>query len=162
MTRKQIIPAAWQEGHDHSDCVARAVSAAEEICKKKGARLTQLRQRVLELVWRSHKPVRAYALLDEISKENKSAAPPTVYRALDFLMEQGLVHRIQSLNAYVGCTTPGHAHKGVFLICNDCGEALEIADGSVAKSINRFANDLGFQLSTHWVEAAGSCPGCQA
>lgn len=161
MTIEKSLPEAWQDEHDHDACVADALSVAEKICREKGARLTPIRQRVLELVWRSHKPVGAYALLDEIKPEHKSAAPPTVYRALDFLMEQGLVHRIQSLNAYVGCSTPDHLHKSIFLICNDCGDALEIEDETVAESINEFATGLGFQLDSQSVEAAGLCPGCQ-
>ena len=101
MSLEKEIPQAWQRDHDHSACVEHAVARAKQVCEEKGVRLTPMRLRVLELVWRSHKPIGAYALLDEIKLEHKSAAPPTVYRALDFLMEQGLVHRIQSLNAFV-------------------------------------------------------------
>ena len=99
MAKEQNIPAIWQTGHDHSSCVEDALAAAHEVCSTKGARLTPLRERILELVWLSHKPVGAYTLLDLIKLEHNSAAPPTIYRALDFLMEHGLVHRIKSLNA---------------------------------------------------------------
>ena len=161
MTARQNLPVAWQEEHDHDACLADAISVAKNICQNKGVRLTRIRQRVLELVWRSHRPVGAYALLDVIKPDHRSAAPPTIYRALDFLMEQGLVHRIQSLNAYVGCNDPGHAQKGIFLICNECGDALEIEDETVASSIKKSATGLGFYLSSQSVEAVGLCPGCQ-
>ena len=142
-------------------CVEDALAAAHEVCLKKGARLTPLRERVLELVWRSHKPVGAYELLDSIKHEHKSAAPPTIYRALDFLMEHGLIHRIKSLNAYIGCIAPGHDHNIIFLICNECGSALEFQNNSVSGKINAFAADLGFELTSQSVEAAGLCPGCK-
>ena len=127
----------------------------------KGVRLTPMRLRILELIWRSHKPIGAYALLDEIKLEHKSAAPPTVYRALDFLIEHGLVHRIQSLNAFVGCNDPGHVHSGIILICNDCGDALEMDDVKILETIASYTNDLGFQLLSQSIEATGICPGCR-
>ena len=163
MVWKKDILYAWQDDqHDHEACVVSATSMAQDICLKKGARLTPIRQRVLELVWGSHKPVGAYEILDEIKSEHKLSAPPTVYRALDFLMEHGFVHRIQSLNAYIGCSDPGHIYKGIILICNKCSRVLEVEDKSVSGSIKSFTSKLGFKLSTQSVEAAGLCPGCQA
>src|SRR5918999_799750 len=103
--------------HDHLSCIGDALDRAAVLCDQRGARLTPLRRRVLELVWRGHEPVGAYDLLAQMGR----AAPPTVYRALDFLIEQGLVHRIESLNAYVGCDRPEAAHASQFLICTDCG-----------------------------------------
>lgn len=82
--------------HDHRACIARAVAKAEALCRDRGVRLTELRRRVLELVWRAHEPIGAYGVLELLRTENDSAAPPTVYRALDFLVEQGLVHRVES------------------------------------------------------------------
>ena len=161
MAQKQDETVAWQKNHDHTECVANAILLAQQVCMKKGVRLTPLRRRVLELIWRSHKPSGAYALLDAIKLEHKSAAPPTVYRALDFLKEHGLVHRIESLNAYVGCNYPGHAHHSVILVCDGCGGASEIEDELVTESIRTFATGLGFELSSQSVEAAGLCPGCQ-
>jgi len=90
--------------HDHSRCVSHALAEAETICARQGLRLTALRKRVLELVWASHKPLGAYDILGVLSDEDgRRAAPPTVYRALDFLLENGLVHRIASLNAITDC-----------------------------------------------------------
>ena len=96
--------------------------------RQKGVRFTPLRRRVLELVWSSHKPVGAYALLDQLRNEDLGSAPPTVYRALDFLIENGLIHRIERMNAFVGCSHPGEAHRGFFLICGDCGNAEELRE----------------------------------
>jgi Fur family zinc uptake transcriptional regulator len=99
--------------HDHSHCVHSALSEADTLCAQKGLRLTALRRRVLELVWQSHKPLGAYDILAVLSEQDgRRAAPPTVYRALDFLLENGLVHRISSLNAFVGCVHPGARASG--------------------------------------------------
>ena len=161
MPLENDIPHAWDKDHDQVACVEHAVAKAHEICSKKGVRLTPMRLRILELVWRSRKPIGAYALLDEIKLEHKSAAPPTVYRALDFLMEHGLVHRIQSLNAFVGCNDPGHVHSGIILICKDCGDALEMDDVKISETIASFTKNLGFQLSSQSIEATGICPVCR-
>ncbi len=103
--------------HDHGHCVATALDAAASLCQRRRARLTPLRRRVLELVWRSHEPQGAYDILDTLGERGRRAAPPTVYRALDFLLGQGLIHRIESLNAFVGCRDPDTPHAGQFLIC---------------------------------------------
>lgn len=149
------------EGHDHGTCVAEALEAAEAICAKRGARLTKLRRRVLELIWSSHAPVGAYDLLRRLSREHESAAPPTVYRALDFLLDQGLIHRIESLNAFVGCAGPSEAHAGQFLICRDCGIAAEMHDRRVNQAIGRSAAELGFAVEQATVELRGLCPTCR-
>ncbi|MDX1710009.1 MAG: transcriptional repressor, partial [Rhodovibrionaceae bacterium] len=112
--------------HDHRHCVEQALGEAADLCRQRGARLTPIRRRVLELVWASHKAVGAYEILDALRSEHAGAAPPTVYRALDFLIAQGFVHRIESLNAFVGCPHPADRHAGQFLICLDCGAAAEL------------------------------------
>ncbi|MEI9982345.1 MAG: transcriptional repressor [Aliidongia sp.] len=101
---------------------------AETVCTTRGVRLTELRRQVLELVWRRHEPVGAYDLLDELKVTHRRAAPPTVYRALEFLIDQGLVHRLESLNAYIGCTRPEELHAGQFLICTRCDSIGELDD----------------------------------
>ena len=108
---KRVRPKFDSDGHDHRRCVADALDKAEALCSDRGARLTKLRCRVLELVWNSHAPIGAYDVLRRLSQEHQSAAPPTVYRALDFLLEQGLIHRIESLNAYIGCPVPESTTK---------------------------------------------------
>lgn len=147
--------------HDHQRCVTDALAAAEEECRRRGARLTDIRRRVLELVWAGHRPVGAYALLEALGKDGRSAAPPTVYRALDFLVEQGLVHRIAQLNAFVGCCRPGSPHNGQFLLCGQCGTAVELDDADVDTAVERAAERLGFSVTRRTVEIEGLCPQCR-
>jgi len=147
--------------HDHVRCVAEALSEAARLCRDRGARLTPLRTRVLEIVWQSHKPLGAYDILAVLGDEGRSAAPPTVYRALEFLLEQGLVHRLSSLNAFVGCSRPGHAGSGQFLICRACGNAAEMNDGGIERAIARGAASQGFEVNRHTVEVSGVCPECR-
>lgn len=148
--------------HDHGACVKDALARAEDVCASQGARLTAQRARVLELVWSSHKPRGAYAILEDLSKDGKRVAPLTVYRALDFLLEQGLIHRIESQNAFVGCPTPGTAHSGQFLVCEKCGDATELVDPRIAQAINETALAQGFTVTRQTVEVTGICPACRA
>lgn len=149
--------------HDHRHCVADALKAAEAICAERGLRFTELRRRVFKLVWRGkgHQPVRAYDLLAALSREGQVAAPPTVYRALDFLVENGLVHRIETLNAFVGCGEPGGAHSGQFLICRHCGTVAELDDPAIARTIAAKAKALGFAPDDQTIEVTGLCPICR-
>ena len=147
--------------HDHVRCVADAMSDAIRLCRERGVRLTRLRTRVLEIVWQNHKPLGAYDILAVLAAEGRSAAPPTVYRALEFLLEQGLAHRLSSLNAFVGCSLPGHAGSGQFLICRSCGNAAELNDGGVERAITRSAASQGFAVQRHTVEISGVCPDCR-
>lgn len=156
-----LLPFAG-ERHDHGLCVAHALGEAERLCARRGARLTTLRKRVLALVWTSHSPVGAYDLLGHLSQEHGRAAPPTVYRALEFLLEQGLVHRIESLNAFVGCADPGQSHSGQFLICRDCGAAAEMQDHTIDRAISAQAAACGFAVEGKTVEVRGLCPTCQS
>lgn len=153
------FPAA---GHDHQACVAGALAAAEAECRRRGARLTDVRRRVLELVWQQgHAPVGAYALLETLVGEGFCAAPPTVYRALDFLLAHGLIHRIERLNAYTGCSRPGVPHAGQFLLCERCGTAVELDDPAIDAAIAAAAARLGFTVSRQTVEVDGLCPACR-
>ena len=146
--------------HDHASCVEDALSAAETRCAARGARLTILRRRVLEIVWSGHRPIGAYDVLGELSSDGRRAAPPTVYRALDFLLQHGLVHRVASLNAYVGCAHPGHPGEGQFLICTQCGVAAELREPSISDAIESVAVTRGFLPHAHTVEISGVCPNC--
>lgn len=148
-------------GHDHRQCVKEALAAASALCEQRGERLTPLRRRVLELVWSSHQPIGAYALLDQLKTDGRSAAPPTVYRALDFLRGLGLVHRIESLNAFVGCPHPGGHHPVQFMICTRCGAAAEVEDRRVAEAIGRSAAARGFALEARVIELSGQCSNCR-
>ncbi len=148
-------------GHDHESCIEQAMADAVALCAERGARLTQLRRRVLEILWQSHRPLGAYEILEVMSGEGRSSAPPTVYRALDFLLENGLVHRIASRNAYVGCSRPGHSAAGQFLICEGCGSAAEVNDTRLEQAIDSTAESAGFAASEHTVEISGRCPNCR-
>ncbi len=155
-------PTAAAAPHDHAHCVADALTRADALCAERGARLTILRRRVLELVWSSHRPRGAYAILEDLSQQDgKATAPLTVYRALEFLVEQGLVHRIESLNAYVGCAAPGASHSGQFLVCEGCGDAAEIDDPSIRSAIDAAAAVRGFRVQRPTVEVRGVCKDCQ-
>ncbi len=146
--------------HDHRRCQHDALAAAEDACRREGVRLTPIRKRVLELVWASHQPVGAYALLEQLAVDGHRPAPPTVYRALEFLLEQGLVHRIDSLNAFVGCTHPGERHRSLFLICRACGRAQELAAAPIEQVITTEAQRHGFALEKLTLEAVGLCHSC--
>ena len=148
--------------HNHADCIGTAMARAHDLCAGRGAKLTAIREKVLELVWSSHKPRGAYAILEDLSRNGKRVAPLTVYRALEFLVAQGLVHRIESLNAYVGCPEPGQTHTGQFLVCERCGNAAELNDPHVARTIAGSARDQGFLALRQTVEVLGICPACQS
>jgi len=162
MSQNQVIAPFRAPNHRHGRCLDTALGKAERACKARGQRLTPLRRRVLELIWDSHEPVKAYDVLAALRTEHKSAAPPTVYRALEFLLRQGLVHRIESMNAYIGCGEPGHATNSQFLICRCCGEVAELDDGDIITLIGTKAGRLGFAIDSQTVEIRGCCSKCRA
>lgn len=153
---------APETAHDHARCVADAMTRAEAICEARGLRLTPLRRHVLQLVWAGHKPVGAYDVLDALTEAGRKAAPPTVYRALDFLMEAGLVHRLDSLNAYIGCPDPEHAHSGQFLICRACHRVIELDASAINARIREAAAGAGFRAEQQMLEVRGLCAACAA
>ncbi|MFK5925861.1 MAG: Fur family transcriptional regulator [Desulfuromusa sp.] len=146
--------------HDHQSCVAGAIKNAEQICQQQGQRFTAIRRRVFELVWQQHKPIGAYEVLEKLQQDSR-AAPPTVYRALDFLLSLGLVHRIASLNAYVGCVHPEYPHDGQFLICESCKAYAELDAALITTAIEQSASDADFEVHQHTVEIMGLCPHCR-
>jgi len=147
--------------HDHEHCVAEAIATAVRICRERGLRFTEQRRRVLELVWNSHKPVGAYDILDSLNLAGRKVAPPTVYRALDFLIEANLVHRLDSLNAFVGCPDPSSSHTGQFLICRNCRSVAELDDGDIEDMIRQRAAILGFTAIHQTLEIEGTCRTCE-
>lgn len=151
--------------HDHRGCIESALRDADHLCKERGVRLTALRQRVLAIIWREHKPIGAYKILEVLRREREDednrAEPPTVYRALEFLLTNGLVHRIESLNAYVGCCYPDRQHDGLFLICTTCGTAGEIPSPVINDAVADVASNTGFSVASVNLEAVGECPDCR-
>jgi len=145
--------------NNHQCCIDEALSRAERLCRRRKERFSAIRRRVLELVWQQHKPVGAYELLEVLQKESRTA-PPTVYRALDFLQQMGLVHRIASLKAFVGCDHPGNPHDGQFLICETCNSMAELNMPAITRAIEQSAAAAGFKTSRCTVEVLGVCPKC--
>ena len=136
---------------------------AEAVCEQRGARLTGLRREVLGLVLDAGAPAGAYELLDRLRERRGAAAPPTVYRALEFLQEQGLVHRVERLSAFVGCVEElghGHDHPAQFLICRKCGGVTEIEDHELADALAAAAKRVGFAVGGATIEAEGLCEAC--
>ncbi len=140
---------------------------AAEMCGRAGARLTDIRRQVLALVLRSGEPIGAYALLDRLKADKANATPATVYRALEFLQAHGLIHRLERLNAFIGCTDVGdhhhhHHHAVQFLICRTCGSVAEMEDTGIAGAVESAAERTGFRPARATVEVEGTCAGCAA
>lgn len=160
MSRETVLSPFRKPTHNHSKCVSSALASAEAQCRAMGLRLTEIRRRVLELIWHSHAPIKAYEILEELQKKNPRTAPPTVYRAIEFLLDAGLVHRIESLNAFVGCGKPESEHSGQFLICNRCGMVAEMDDPRITRLLAKEAEQLNFTVQLQTVEIRGLCPQC--
>lgn len=147
--------------HDHDNCVENALATAETLCKENNQKLTKVRRRALELIWQSHRPLGAYQLLAELAEEGFNSAPPTVYRALDFLRDAGLIHKVESMNAYIGCAHADKVHHGYFLICEVCHNVMEFDYQDVHKVLKAHAEKQGFLLRSNTIELTGICKSCQ-
>ena len=142
--------------------VKRFIAQADQLCAKRNQRFTALRKQVLSLVCQAEQPVGAYALLDLMRDSGRSAAPPTVYRALDFLLEQGFVHRLASNNTYLACAHPQHHHEAIFLVCKQCGFTQELHTDGIYNVVESKAKSSGFKVEHASVEVSGLCVRCQA
>ncbi len=149
--------------HDHpaEHAAEDFVAAVERSCDERGLRLTPLRRVVLELIAHEDKPIKAYDLLERLRGERARAAPPTVYRALDFLLEQGYIHKLESINAYTRCPHPAEQHSSPFFICDRCASAIELCDPRVAAMLTQHAAELGFAPKAQTLEVHGLCRSCQ-
>jgi Fur family zinc uptake transcriptional regulator len=147
--------------HDHNCCISHALESAQTICHDKNIRLTPIRQRIFELIWATHKAIGAYDLLAILQREDPNAKPVTIYRALDFLLNAGLIHKVASLNAFVGCANPETAHNAVLLICDACQNAKEVAAGEIYEAICAVAKKNAFQPQQLTLELHGVCDDCQ-
>lgn len=148
--------------HDHARCVAETLSRAEEACEESGRRLTPLRRRVLAALAESHTPLGAYEIAERLKQSGESAPAMSVYRALDFLVSEGLAHRIESRNAFLACSH-GHASEEVvvFLLCERCSTVAEVTSGAVGRDIARAASAVGFEAHAPVLEIRGLCESCR-
>lgn len=145
----------------HETEIAARIKAAEATCAQHGTQLTALRREVLELILQASAPVTAYQLLDQLKPIRKSAVPPTIYRSLEFLLENRLIHRIERLNAFVPCAEADHHHDDAqFLICKRCGAVTEIEDHAVSHAVASAAARQGFSISRAVIEVEGLCANC--
>jgi Fur family zinc uptake transcriptional regulator len=148
--------------HDtHTHSIARRIVEAEQECQRRGVRWTVLRSDVLTLILQASKPVGAYDLLAKMAHQGRPPAPPTVYRTLDFLLEQGLIHRLTSINAFVPCCHPRNGHQAAFLICQRCHRVDEAESLSLQNSLQSLAQQGGFLAIQTTIEVAGICVSCQ-
>ena len=133
---------------------------AAAACAGRGAQLTALRRQVLGLILEADSPLTAYQLLDRLRESRKGAVPPTIYRALDFLIAQRLIHKLERLNAFVACADAGRQHTVQFLICRQCGTVAEIEDRAAAAALDHAAESQGFHPYDTVVEIEGTCAAC--
>jgi Fur family transcriptional regulator, zinc uptake regulator len=141
--------------------IARAMRHAEAVCHQRNLAFTPLRRQVFELVCHHANPVGAYELLDELKSARGNAAPVTIYRALDFLIGAGLVHRVAALNAFTACHTLIAGHGGLLLVCGKCSNVIELEDPGVGERINESAAGVHFEASSELVEVRGTCEDCR-
>jgi Fur family zinc uptake transcriptional regulator len=159
LTDPPLFPAA---DHDHRHCARAILAHAEGVCRACGARLTPQRKRVLEIVASSHAAIGAYAIMDRLKDDGRPPAPIAVYRALDFLIANGLVHRIASRHAYVACTRAGDHHGSQFLICRRCGAVGEMTSAAIWQALIGAAAGAGFSVVAPVIEVEGECAACHA
>lgn len=149
--------------HDHEGCKLAILATAEKRCQENGVRFTKLRRQVLEILAENHQAMGAYDILARLQPETKgrAMAPVTIYRALDFLMENHLVHRLNSLNAFIACSTPHHGLDPQFLVCQHCRSVAEFSPSSVHDAIHKETASINFAITTPMVEIRGICASCQ-
>lgn len=147
--------------HDHQHCAAAALAEAARLAEERGARLTPVRRRTLEILLESHRAMGAYEVLDRLAEAGFGRQPPVAYRALDFLVAQGFAHRIQRLNAFAACLHPGDDHSPAFFICRACDHVAEAPCGQVLAALEGVAAPMGFAVERATVEAVGLCPACR-
>ena len=148
--------------HNHDRCISDTLAAAEARCRSERLQFTPVRRRVLEILLEEHRALGAYDILPTLAEEGLGSQPPVVYRALEFLVKNGLAHRIELLNAYIACAHLGHTHAPAFLICRNCRLVAE-ADAELARGrLGDAASSAGFKIERMVVEVEGLCPDCAA
>jgi Fur family zinc uptake transcriptional regulator len=146
--------------HDHANCVTGGLSAAEARCTSEGLRFTPVRRKVLEILLHEHRALGAYAILDRLRDAGFGSQPPVAYRALDFLVTNGLAHKIERLNAFIACAHPGEIHAPAFMICRLCDAVAEAQSTPARGALGAAARATGFRIERTMVEAEGVCPAC--
>ncbi|MBN3847376.1 MULTISPECIES: Fur family transcriptional regulator [Burkholderiaceae] len=151
-----------EAAHTHGASQEAALALAEEYCRERGEKLTPIRRKVLELLLNSGRATKAYSLLDEMRQIHPGSAPPTVYRALDFLLSAGLVHRIESINAFTVCHDLTQCQHGILVVCQQCGSVTELHQPKLRQSLVAQIEDAGYRLASDEIELKGLCSACQA
>ena len=146
--------------HDHARCAGDVLALAEARMVQGGQRMTPVRRRTLQIWLEAHRALGAYDVLERLAAEGYGNQPPVAYRALEFLEENGLAHRIRRLNAFTACMHPGEVHAPAFLICRVCHAVAEAPGPEVGLALGAAARALGFTVERATVEALGLCPGC--
>ncbi|KXU88750.1 Fur family transcriptional regulator [Paraburkholderia monticola] len=153
---------AHEPSHTHGSSQEAALLLAEDYCRERGEKLTPIRRKVLELLLNSGRATKAYSLLDEMRQIHPGSAPPTVYRALDFLLSAGLVHRIESINAFTVCHDLTQCQHGILVVCQECGSVTELHQPKLRQALVAQIEDAGYRLASDEIELKGLCSACQA
>jgi Fur family zinc uptake transcriptional regulator len=151
-----------EHGHLHAATPEAALVLADEYCRERGEKLTPIRRKVLELLLTSGRATKAYSLLDDMRQIHPGSAPPTVYRALDFLLSAGLVHRIESINAFTVCHDLTQCQHGILVVCQQCGNVTELHQPKLRQALVLQIEDAGYRLASEEIELKGLCSDCQA
>ncbi|EEA03208.1 ferric uptake regulator, Fur family [Burkholderia sp. H160] len=151
-----------EPSHAHGPSQEAALALAEEYCRERGEKFTPIRRKVLELLLNSGRATKAYSLLDEMRQIHPGSAPPTVYRALDFLLSAGLVHRIESINAFTVCHDLTQCQHGILVVCQQCGSVTELHQPKLRQALVAQIEDAGYRLASDEIELKGLCSACQA
>jgi Fur family transcriptional regulator, zinc uptake regulator len=153
---------AAHTAHRHPASSEAALALADEYCRERGEKLTPIRRKVLELLLNSGRATKAYSLLDDMRQIHPGSAPPTVYRALDFLLAAGLVHRIESINAFTVCHDLTQCQHGMLVVCQQCGSVAELHQPKLREALIAQVEHAGYRLAGEEIELKGLCAACQA
>lgn len=150
-----------KRNHDHNNCINKAIKNANDVCKKNFNNLTDLRKRVLEIILSSkHKAIKAYDILEKLKNDDFSNAPPTVYRALDFLIENKIIHKINSINAYFACYEKNKTNQCYFIICKKCSAINEYKSDVINLDIEKIAKKSKAKINSVNLEIEVECSDC--
>ncbi|QGZ56514.1 Fur family transcriptional regulator [Paraburkholderia acidiphila] len=156
---------AHDHAHSHDGAqgatLESALAMAEAYCRERGEKLTPIRRKVLELLLASGRATKAYSLLDEMRQIHPGSAPPTVYRALDFLLSAGLIHRIESINAFAVCHDLTQCQHGILVVCQQCGNVTELHEPKLRQALVTQIEAAGYRLAGDGIELKGLCAQCQ-